>query len=236
MSRILAIETSTVACSVAVTDGGRLVGEEYTSYKLKHSEKLLPLVKHLLEDVRMELGDIDCFAVGAGPGSFTGLRIAAATVKAFAHVGNRKIVSVSSLDACAEAGKGLCDLICVMADAQRNDVYYNIYDSDKGFQGKHNEKDAIIDSDRLISSLSGKGRVCFMGDGVFKNTGRINEILGPDAFIAGQGLLLPRASAVAAAACIKLEKNKDVFSYDNYLPNYIRPSSAEEQLRKRKML
>ena len=236
MTRILSIETSTLAASVAVTEDGKLIGEEYTSYKLKHSEKLLPLVEHLLEDVRLEMSDIDMFAAGTGPGSFTGLRIAASTVKAFAHVTGKDIIAVSSLDALAEANRGRGSLICAMNDAQRNDVYSSLYDSSLGYRGKLSPEDTITDSDELLDSLKGRGKVLFAGDGVHKNRKKITEILGADGEIASDALILPRASAIGVIAHEKLEENRDIFTYDNFLPNYIRPSAAEEQRRKRRML
>jgi hypothetical protein len=63
---ILAIETSTIAASAAVIGENKLYGEAFTDFKLKHSEKLLPLIDHLLADLRMNLDDIGAFAVGAG--------------------------------------------------------------------------------------------------------------------------------------------------------------------------
>ena len=234
--RILAIDTSTVAASVAVIEDGKLLGEEYTSYKLKHSEKLLPLVKHLLEDVRLDIKAIDAFAAGSGPGSFTGLRIAAATVKAFAHVSSAPIVSVSSLHAAAYYPAKLCDVCCAMIDAQRNDVYYNVYENKDGILMPLNEKDSIIDVDILLESLKKYEKVMFAGDGIFKSGKAIERVLGNRAVTAPEGLILPRASAVGLIAVRKLEEGRDIFTYENYLPNYIRPSAAEEQRRKRKML
>lgn len=236
MSTILSIDTSTVAASAAVTLDGKILGEEYTSYKLKHSEKLLPLVKHLLEDVRLELKDIDCFAVGNGPGSFTGLRISASTVKAFAQVEGKKIVSVSSLDACAHFTSQMCAVSCVMFDAQRNDVYHNIYVNSENGAERVNRDDSIISVSELLERLKGYDSVMFSGDGVFKCREEIAEVLGSRALFAPEGFILPRAGAVGLIAEKRLEAGEGVFDYDTYLPNYIRPSAAEEQRRKRKML
>lgn len=233
MSKILAIDTSTVAASAAILDGDNILGEEYTAYKLKHSEKLLPLIKHLLEDVRLNLNDIDYFAVGSGPGSFTGLRIAASTVKAFAHAMNKPIVSVSSLAACAENLKGMNYVICIIFDAQRNDAYYNI------FINKDNKlnplySDSIININDLIDKLEGYDSVLFAGDGVNKYKDKILERISDKAIFADNYNLLPKASGVAKISERYIKEDINIYSYDNYLPNYIRPSAAEEQRLKKK--
>ena len=233
MSKILAIDTSTVAASAAILDDDNILGEEYTAYKLKHSEKLLPLIKHLLEDVRLSLNDIDYFAVGSGPGSFTGLRIAASTIKAFAHAMDKPIVSVSSLFACAENLKGMNNVICIIFDAQRNDAYYNI------FINKDNKltplySDSIINIDDLVDKLEGYERVLFAGDGVNKYKDKIIERISDKAIFADNYNLLPKASGVAKISKGYIEEDINIYSYDNYLPNYIRPSAAEEQRLKKK--
>ena len=91
---ILAIDTSTAAASVAVADEKKLYGEMFTDLKLKHSEKLMLMTDALLKNLRMNISDIDAFAFGKGPGSFTGLRIAAAAVKGFAQPENKPVNAV----------------------------------------------------------------------------------------------------------------------------------------------
>lgn len=228
MCRILAIDTSTVAASVAVLEDDRILGEEYTAYKLKHSEKLLPMIKHLLEDVRLTIDDIDYFAVGNGPGSFTGLRIAAATVKAFSQTKNKPIISVSSLEACANNVKGLNDVIFVIFDAQRNDTYFNMFiEKDSKLLAKY--EDGIKNIEDVISKAEEFDRVLFAGDGILKYKDKIKEKLKDKAIFATSYNYLPKASGVAIVAKEHLKENKNIYRYDNFLPNYIRPSAAEEQ-------
>jgi len=228
MSKILAIDTSTVAASVCILDDDRILGEEYTAYKLKHSEKLLPLIKHLLEDVRLGLDDIDYFAVGSGPGSFTGLRIAASTIKAFSHTMNKPIISVSSLNACAKNLKSMNDVICVIFDAQRNDTYFNVFVKESDNLVPVYE-DKILNIDDVITNVSSYEKILFAGDGVFKYKDVIKSKLNDKAFFADDYNMLPKASGVAKVAKGYIQDNINIFSYDNYLPNYIRPSAAEEQ-------
>lgn len=233
MSKILAIDTSTVAASAAILDNGHILGEVYTAYKLKHSEKLLPLIKHLLVDVRLSLNDIDYFAAGSGPGSFTGLRIGASTVKAFSHVNKKPIVSVSSLYACAKNLQGMNDVICIIFDAQRRDAYYNIFLNKSGKLVPLYE-DSIINIDDLTDKLKDYDKVLFAGDGVIKYRDIIKESLSDKTIFADDYNLLPKASGVARIAQDYIDENKNIYSYDNYLPNYIRVSAAEEQRLRKK--
>lgn len=228
MSRILAIDTSTIAASVAITEENKILGEEYTAYKLKHSEKLLPLLNHLLEDVRLTLNDIDYFAVGSGPGSFTGLRIAASTLKAFAHALQKPIISVSSLFACAKNLEYTDDIICVIFDAQRRDTYFNLFKKEDGCLRPLYD-DMIKNIDEVIDDVSKYDRVLFAGDGIFKYKDIICENLGNKALFANSYNYLPKASGVSLIAKSYIEEGINIYSYDNYLPNYIRPSAAEEQ-------
>ncbi len=228
MSRILAMDTSTIGASVAVLEDDKILGEEYTAYKLKHSEKLLPMVKHLLEDVRLTLDDIDYFAVGNGPGSFTGLRIAAATVKAFSQTKRKPIISVSSLEACANNLKGLNDVIFIIFDAQRHDTYFNLFiEKDGKLEAQY--EDSIKHIEDVILKAKEFDKVLFAGDGIVKYKEKIKEELGDKALFASTYNYLPKASGVLLSAKEYLKENKNIYEYDNFLPNYIRPSAAEEQ-------
>ena len=76
---ILSIDSSTPVAGIAVSDGMQLLGEITLNTKNTHSEKLMPLVKHLLDELTLSVNDLDAIAVTQGPGSFTGLRIVMAT-------------------------------------------------------------------------------------------------------------------------------------------------------------
>lgn len=224
---ILGMDTSTRACSVSLVKNGEVLGENYTNYKLKHSEKLLLQTKHLFLDTHIKIDDVDIFAVGVGPGSFTGLRIGASTAKAFAHIGNKKILGVSSIKATAYALKNENDKICVIFDAQRNDVYCNFYQVKDGVLYSDKE-DAIWDIDGLLDKIKGMGKVLFAGEGVFKYKDKIADVLKNDALFVSDEKLLPRAQSV----CLLAYEDSIVYSYNNFLPNYIRVSSAEENRKK----
>lgn len=101
---LLAIETATRVCSVALARGAELLRVRANSDARLHSERLLPMIDALLGEAGVKLADVGAFAISIGPGSFTGLRIGLATVKAFALADGRPVAAVSTLAAlCASA-------------------------------------------------------------------------------------------------------------------------------------
>ena len=100
--KILALETATIAGSVAISDDtSGLIGEVKINVRIAHAERLMPSIQWLLESSRVTIEEIDAFAISIGPGSFTGLRIGLSTVKGFAFATNKPVVSVPTLDAFA---------------------------------------------------------------------------------------------------------------------------------------
>ena len=128
--RVLALDTTTRAGSVAVVDGDRIVAERRGDASRSHAERLPGDILALLESCAIALPAIDLFAVAAGPGSFTGLRIGIATMQGLAFVHGRRIGAVSALDALAHsAAKGLPVGATVAAwmDAFRHEVFSALY-------------------------------------------------------------------------------------------------------------
>ena len=128
---ILAIDTSTKKASVG------LKINDFVTYKnidneITHSEKLLPLVDDTLNENNLKIKDIDYLACSIGPGSFTGIRIGIATVKAFAKVLNIPVFSASSLDILAYTNIDTSsDYIISVMDAKNSRIYYSIYKIEK---------------------------------------------------------------------------------------------------------
>lgn len=125
--RILAIETSTEYCSIALLDG-----EAATTYSelagQRHSEILLSMIDQLLTESNCQLTDLDALAFGAGPGSFTGVRIAASVAQGLAFGADLPVVPVCTLEALAEAS-GASRLACAL-DARLDEVYFAAYERD----------------------------------------------------------------------------------------------------------
>src|SRR5262245_32388526 len=99
--RVLALDTTTRAGSVAIVEDGRVVDERSGDPSRAHAERLPRELLDVLATHHVGLGDIDVFAVAAGPGSFTGMRIGIATMQGLALTLGRPIVAVSALDALA---------------------------------------------------------------------------------------------------------------------------------------
>jgi len=120
---ILAVETATRVMSVALLEGDRLVAEITTDDTRVHSERLLPAIDRLLALAGAKLDDVGAFAVSIGPGSFTGLRIGLATVKAFALDERRPVAAVPTLAALCAAALGAPGPVAALLDARRGEVY-----------------------------------------------------------------------------------------------------------------
>jgi tRNA threonylcarbamoyladenosine biosynthesis protein TsaB len=129
---ILAIDTATELCSVAVLHGERIV-ERTEAVGQKHSERALPLVDAVLTEAALRLADVDVFAFGAGPGSFTGLRIACGIVQGLAYACRRPVVGVGNLRALAAAAfaeRPQAASALVAIDARMREAYCGVYRND----------------------------------------------------------------------------------------------------------
>ena len=96
--KILGIDTSSNASSVAVIEDNKLICEYTVNTKTTHSQKLMPMIENMLSMSDINIKDIDAIAICIGPGSFTGLRIGMATAKAIEHLNNLPIIGVNSLE------------------------------------------------------------------------------------------------------------------------------------------
>ena len=129
MTRILALDTSSEACSVALLDQGQL-SEDFRMAPREHTRLLLPMVDGLLQQAQLKLSDLDALAFGCGPGSFTGLRIAAGMVQGLAWGADLPVVAVSTPAAMAyDAAQSLAtSQILVLIDARMDEVYAGLYE------------------------------------------------------------------------------------------------------------
>ena len=99
--KVLSIETSSKICSVAILEDTKLVKKIELNNGLTHSESLMPLIKQILEETNLTLSQMDLLVCDIGPGSFTGIRIGVATVKAFSDSLDIPAVGISSLEGLA---------------------------------------------------------------------------------------------------------------------------------------
>lgn len=125
--KILAIDTTSKICSVAILEDEQVIDEINLDSGLTHSENLMPIVKEILEKNKLELKDIDLIGVDVGPGSFTGIRIGVASVKAMSEVFNIPVASVTSLETLARNVESDLPIVSLI-DARNNQVYMGIFD------------------------------------------------------------------------------------------------------------
>jgi len=125
--RLLALETATLAGGAALLDDGRLVGESRLNIALTHSERLMAVVDRLLQDCAWDVADLDALAVSIGPGSFTGLRVGAATAKGLALALEIPVAPVPTLDALAATLPFADAPVYPLLAARRGEVYCSLY-------------------------------------------------------------------------------------------------------------
>ncbi len=124
---LLAIDTTTTVCSVAVGEEGKLLAEYLLNIKKTHSQRLMPLVISLLKDSDVGRSNLEGIAVAVGPGSFTGIRIGVATARGLAQGLGIPLIGVNTLEALAGIGASYPALLCPLLDARREQVYTAVY-------------------------------------------------------------------------------------------------------------
>ncbi len=164
--KILAFDSTAVTASVAVAEDERLLAEITLNNGNTHSETLLPMAEALFRMLSLTAEDIDLFAVSSGPGSFTGVRIGAATLKGMAFGRGKPCVGVSTLEALAYNLRTHKGIICPVMNARRSQVYTAIFESD-GEKLARLTEDMAIAAEELDERLSSyNSPVYLVGDGI----------------------------------------------------------------------
>ncbi|MDO8886010.1 MAG: tRNA (adenosine(37)-N6)-threonylcarbamoyltransferase complex dimerization subunit type 1 TsaB [Candidatus Oleimmundimicrobium sp.] len=229
---LLAFDTSSDFCTVAIGKKDVLLGERSIYAPQGHMQKLLPLVDSLLSDVGCDIRDIDVVAVGLGPGSFTGVRIGVSIAKGLAQGLKKPIIGISSLDALAKNLSLDSGLVCAVVDAKRKEVYSCLYKcSNEGIQRLTNYE--ALSSEKLsdkLNNINQDGEIILVGDGL-KLYGSLFKKRIRKVNFASSEMWCPKASSIKDLAFIRLESG----AYDNYLtlvPIYARIPIAEEMWKK----
>jgi universal bacterial protein YeaZ len=229
--RILAIDSSATAASAALVEDGRVLGEFYINTKLTHSQTLMPMVGDVLDCTKTELADVDLFAVSAGPGSFTGIRIGVASVKGLAMAQNKPCVGVSTLEAMALNLEHLEGTVCAVMDARCGQVYNAVFAAHGGGLERLTPDRALSMDDLSKECINYKKPLYLVGDGakLCYNKGRFQEL---NAILPPEPLLYQRACGVAKAAA-KVYEQDGAVSAAALMPVYLRVPQAERELKKR---
>jgi len=225
MSKLLAVETSTEACSVALYSNGE-TKEFYEHAPMRHAELLLPAIQSLLDAAGLPLADLDAIAFGRGPGSFTSLRIGIGVVQGLAWGAGLPVIPVSSLAAVAQQSvtgiKTEACAICVAMDARMQEVYTaNFrYRGDGFVMASGAER---VCSPSLVSTL-GSGSFIASGNG-FERYEALQAMAASMDSVHAQ--IWPRASVLAGIAVQWLASHKPLPA-EAAQPVYLRDKVAEK--------
>ena len=176
--KILSIDTSSSICSVAILEDTKIIKEMHNFSEKEHSETLMPMIDELFKTTNLSLDSIGLIACSVGPGSFTGIRIGIATVKAFADAKNIPVVGVNSLEAMAYLGvaqKGDGEFVSIL-DARNDNVYFAIYKMKKGQFSIYKNPEAMQISEAITYIDNLKLPIYFLGDIVNADLARIEQL------------------------------------------------------------
>ena len=233
--KILALDSSGLVASAAVVEDNVLIAEYTTDYKKTHSQTLLPMLDEIRQMIDLDLHTIDAIAISAGPGSFTGLRIGAATAKGLGLALNLPLVEVPTLEGLAFNLWGTDKLVCPIMDARRNQVYTGIYVFESGNM-KVLEPQMAVDIEVIAEKLCRYGRnVVFLGDGVpvFRQkleSGLLEQLTaaGNQFAFAPAHVNKQRAGAVGTLALQYIREGRTETA-DEHQPEYLRMAQAERE-------
>lgn len=225
--RMLALDSSAKAASVAVLEDEKILGEFYINVGLTHSQTLLPMVKSLLENTKINLNTMDCFAVSAGPGSFTGVRIGVSAIKGMAFALDKPCVSVSTLESLAYNVISENRIVCAVMDARCNQVYNALFKMENK-KIKRLTQDRAISIDDLHLELSKYNeKIILIGDGADLCYNK--KVYDLNICMADESCKYQTAKSVAYVG-MGLFLNREAVPAANLIPTYLRRPQAERVL------
>lgn len=240
---ILAADTSTNAGSLALVDATAeslrvlverswdLAGGAQGNRRPKapnHSDRIVPEIEEMLVDSGISYADLGGVACAAGPGSFTGLRVALSALKGIAFARDLPLAGVSTLEALAWNAPFSARRVVAMLDARKSEVYAAVFDATSGMPVRVRE-DAVLPPGPFLESLRDDGEpVVFVGDGAPAYRALVTGILGDRAAILDGSANLPRAGNVARIAAPMLAAGRTAATEPAALaPRYLRRPEAE---------
>ena len=235
--KILGLDSSGLVAGAAVVEDDVLVAEYTVNYKKTHSQTLLPMVDELRKMTELDLSSLDAIAIASGPGSFTGLRIGAATAKGMGLALEKPLVEVPTLEGLAYNLWGTDNLICPLMDARRNQVYTGLYEFVRTAEGLSLKTVAVqqtADIGEILEQINLLGRqVIFLGDGVRVYEENIWGCTRVPWIFAPPSCNRQRASSIAALGALYYAQGKTVPAAA-HRPEYLRKSQAEREAEAKK--
>lgn len=244
--KALCIDTSSKICAVAILDNNKLIKKIELNNGLTHSESLMPIIKDIFSETNLTLSDIDLLICDIGPGSFTGIRIGIATVKAFSDSFNIPIIGVSSLTSLAYNIKNE-GLICSLIDCKNNNCYYSLYELKENTYTLLEEptSDSIENCIKLLNYKYNDKKISFVGDGsliykeyisdfcnnsfIYFSDNELNDINIVNLGLAGFDIFNNNNQDN------RYNRNSNNSSYD-ILPLYLKKPQAQRQLEEKNLL
>jgi tRNA threonylcarbamoyladenosine biosynthesis protein TsaB len=221
---ILSVETATLAGSIAVSRDSQILAQRVGKPEVSHSNTLLREIDEILSGQDLSVEDIDLFAVASGPGSFTGLRIGIATVKALASTLNRACLGIPTLEAITHSA-GVSDATVALLPAGRGEVFVQMFSSSNGAvtaldQAQH------LSPVRAIDRYRGHARILWAGEGAQLYSRLIDEARSAsDTWIIS---VPPTALAEHVALLASTRASEGLAQRAHSLKAiYVRPSDAE---------
>ncbi|MDN5316082.1 MAG: tRNA threonylcarbamoyladenosine biosynthesis protein TsaB [Thermoanaerobacterium sp.] len=223
--KVLAIDSSSKTATAALVDETGVIGE-FSINHLRHSIILMPMIDELLKMAEIKKEEITHIAVCEGPGSFTGLRIGAATAKGLAQSLNVPIVGVSSLDGLAFNVREFKGIICPVVDALRGYVYTSLY---RGGAELIPLSDVTLKEAGELPDIVNKYNddVIYIGDGIIPYKDVLKNVSSKDVFFASPVNNISRASSIGMMAFEKIAKG-ELSTYIDFKPYYIRKPAPLE--------
>ena len=221
--KLLSLDTSTQRFSLAISQGEDILG--YRNIRLPRvlSSSLMPSIQKILEKSHMAFSELDGFAVGLGPGSFTSLRVGLAAVKGLALATNKPVVGISSLDVLAMGVPVKEAAICTICDARRGFLYACLYQKSQGrLQCRMNY--ILVSLAEILKQI--KGDIIFVGDGIKLFREEIGMTKGIKPHFTAEKFWYPQARFLASLALKRFldEKTDDV---KKLTPIYLYPEDCQ---------
>ena len=232
--KILAIDTSSNICSVCILEDDQVILKKDAVDSRTHSQKLMPMIDEVFKQTHLSLKEMDLLACCIGPGSFTGVRIGVATIKAFADSTHIPVVGISSLEGLAHNVqnsyfKDETNYVCSMIDAKNDNVYYGLFKEHDGkYQpiGKFSAKNIHTVIEELDTTISAP--IIFVGDGAIEHKYTILEKLKKSIFVVDA---FHRPTSISIGQCAYYQYKQGHYGDSNSLsPLYLRKSQAERAL------
>ena len=224
--KILSLDSTAIVSTVAITEDEKLLAEFTINNGNTHSETLLPMIEASLNVLKLTVDDIDLFACSAGPGSFTGVRIGAATVKGLAFNKNKPCAPVSSLDALAHNLLYADGIVCPVMNARRSQLYNALFLCENGKLTRLCEDRliSVFDLEEELRKYSDK-KIYLCGDGYDIAKNAFTKIVTEDTPLPYQ-----YQSAYSVALCALEAAKQELLTTDIELsPVYLRASQAERE-------